>query len=126
MVIVVSGLPGSGKTFFASALARHLNYLHLNTDIIRKSMSGTVDYSAEGRKKIYEVMLEETGMMLENQNNVILDGTFLKQEQRNSITRLVKQHNQEVRFILMEASGDETKKRVGKKRAYTDADFQVY
>lgn len=126
MVIVVTGLPGSGKTFFASALSRHLKCIHLNTDMIRKSLSEAADYSAEGRNKIYEIMLERTGAILQNRNNVILDGTFLKQDQRDMIVRLVKQHNQEVRFIKMEASEDEIKKRVEKKRTYTDADFQVY
>ena len=45
ILLVVFGLPGTGKTTFARALAARLGLPHFNTDIIRAEL---------GRKQQYE------------------------------------------------------------------------
>jgi len=35
MIIIVFGLPGSGKSYFASKLAERINARYINSDVIR-------------------------------------------------------------------------------------------
>lgn len=49
IVILVMGLPGSGKTTLAKKLAASLNAIHLNADTIRQSVSRDLGFSHEDR-----------------------------------------------------------------------------
>jgi predicted kinase len=126
MLIIVFGLPGSGKTFFASALSQALNCKHLNTDMIRKNASSPIDYSTEGRIKIYEKILIETEKLLKNKEEVIVDGTFFKKELRSRFEKIATRLNIPVQYIEIKADENTIQKRVSHKRENSDADFEVY
>lgn len=38
MLIIVTGLPGTGKTTFAEAFAQKGHFIHLNSDLIREAL----------------------------------------------------------------------------------------
>jgi len=45
MIIIVCGLPGSGKSFFAHRLAAKLDALHISSDKTRKEMKTLGHYT---------------------------------------------------------------------------------
>jgi adenylylsulfate kinase len=49
MKILVMGLPSSGKTTFATALARELSCVHFNADEIRKEINKDLGFSVADR-----------------------------------------------------------------------------
>jgi nucleoside-triphosphatase THEP1 len=49
MKILVMGLPGSGKTTLATALARELSCVHFNADEIRKEINKDLGFSVADR-----------------------------------------------------------------------------
>jgi len=49
MKILIMGLPGSGKTTLAVALARELRCVHFNADEIRKEINKDLGFSVEDR-----------------------------------------------------------------------------
>lgn len=126
MLIIVFGLPGTGKTFFASALAQALKCRHLNTDVLRKKVAKEMDYSEEGRMKIYERMLALSEEALNKKEDLILDGTFLKKELRDKFEKKGLEYNERVCFIEIKAEEGEVLNRVSKKRENTDAGVEVY
>lgn len=83
MIILMAGLPGSGKSSIARELSARLNGTILSKDIIRHTVfeSRDVEYSTEQDDFCMDVMLETAAYILRRHadRTVILDGrTFSK------------------------------------------------
>ena len=71
-IILIMGLPGSGKTTLANELAPMLNAKRLNADEVRKEANDW-DFSEEGRKRQSKRMAEFALKLKENGSIVIAD-----------------------------------------------------
>ena len=83
MIVIVFGLPGSGKSFFASRLAKIINADYLNSDRIRKEMFASRNYSEKEKAAVYSAMIEKTKVLANQKKNLVLDATFHKKETRD-------------------------------------------
>ena len=82
MVVIVFGLPGSGKSYFASRLAKKIEADYINSDRIRKEIFKKRTYSKEEKEAVYHKMLDTMKEDVDQNRNVILDATFHKKETR--------------------------------------------
>ena len=91
-LILVGGLPGTGKTTVASDLADSLGCVLLRSDRLRKESAG-VDpnggcrgdvglYTAERTQQTYRLMIERAHLLLGRGESVILDATWSSPEAR--------------------------------------------
>ena len=71
-IILIMGLPGSGKTTLAEELAPMLNAKRLNADEVRKEANDW-DFSEEGRTRQSKRMFEVALKLKNEGNNVIAD-----------------------------------------------------
>ena len=71
-IILIMGLPGSGKTTLANELAPMLNAKRLNADEVRKEANDW-DFSEEGRKRQSKRMAEFALKLKEDGNIVVAD-----------------------------------------------------
>jgi adenylylsulfate kinase len=71
-IILIMGLPGSGKTTLANELAILLEAKRLNADEVRKEANDW-DFSEEGRKRQSKRMAEFALKLKKEGNNVIAD-----------------------------------------------------
>ena len=71
-IILIMGLPGSGKTTLANALAPLLNAKRLNADEVRTSANDW-DFSEEGRTRQSKRMADLAKKLKESGNYVIAD-----------------------------------------------------
>jgi len=71
-IILIMGLPGSGKTTLAEELAPLLNAKRLNADEVRKEANDW-DFSEEGRKRQAKRMADFALRLKEDGNFVVAD-----------------------------------------------------
>jgi len=122
-VIIVFGLPGSGKSYFASRLAKKLEARYLNSDEIRMQMLQNRSYSQQEKIKVYDRMKNDMQTALAAGQDVVLDATFYKKKWREPFVQAAKCP---VRFIEIRADDDIVKERLAKKRAVSEADYNVH
>jgi hypothetical protein len=125
MVVIVFGLPGSGKSFFASRLAKKMKADYINSDRIRKEMFKKRTYSEEEKDAVYHKMLDTTKEDLGQNKNVILDATFHKKETRQPFMNVMEGKGG-IYFIEITAAESTTRERLKRERPYSEADFRVY
>ena len=71
-IILIMGLPGSGKTTLANELSKLIECKRLNADEIRKAVNDW-DFSEEGRKRQAKRMSDAALKIKNEGNNVIAD-----------------------------------------------------
>jgi predicted kinase len=125
MVVIVFGLPGSGKSYFAERLAKKLKADYVNSDRLRKEMIPVRSYSVEEKAAVYKAMREKMKKAENENRNIVLDATFYRNETRKLFTQEVKEKDG-VRFIEITAGENLTRLRLNKEREYSEADFEVY
>ncbi|MDX1666341.1 MAG: AAA family ATPase [Saprospiraceae bacterium] len=126
LAIGVFGLPGTGKTTFARRLADELEALHLNSDILRSEMDLRGRYDPETKARIYRELLDRCRRALRSGETVVVDATFYRESLRRDYEELVDEEGRELMWIELQASESTIRKRVETKRAYSEADFEVY
>lgn len=141
VLVFTCGLPGSGKSWAARALARSLNADVLRSDVIRKQLIGLKPhenaskvrpdaYSAPLTRQTYAAMLEQAKNSLNQGRSVIADATFATAALRQPFLALAQAAGVPWLVVQTVAPDDEIRKRMQIRAAdageVSDADYQVY
>lgn len=119
MLVIVCGLPGTGKSFVAKAVAERINARLLQTDAIRKEMFAKPEYTKEEKMKVYREMFARAK---NSKENIVLDAVFPYEELRKTASSI----SENAVIIETRCSEKTASKRLSGKRHLSDADFQVY
>jgi uncharacterized protein len=141
-LIAMCGLPGTGKSTLAGALARRLGMVHLSTDVTRKTRAGldptarpsedqtAALYSPETTRRTYAALRRQARTWLARGMSTILDGTYNDPRERALARDLARRSG--ARFILVETTcaEREVKSRLAMRAAdptaVSDASWDVY
>lgn len=126
MLIVVCGLPGSGKSFFARKLSERLDARYLNSDRAREAVEARGQYAFDDELAVYEQMAADAGSALRKGRDVVVDATFYRKEMRDifsTLSRLLHQPDACIRIVCDE---DLTRERLSRPRLDSRADFSIY
>ena len=104
MIIVMAGLPGTGKSAIAARLRRELPAAVIDKDRIRDALFAPdhIAYSTEQDDFCQSIMLEATAYLLnaDRRQHVILDGrTFSRQYQIASLDAFAVAHDTSLQII---------------------------
>ena len=127
MVIIVFGLPGAGKSFFAKALAEKVNGKHISSDQIRKRLFDKPSYSYNEKVVIYKQMFDLMCDYAYRKKHLILDGTFYSRNIRDQFIDKMKSYNLDLMFIEICADETTIKSRFNAPESgTTDANYDIY
>ena len=76
MIVIVFGLPGTGKSYFASRFAAMINADYINSDRVRKKLFVYRTYSIKEKLSVYYEMLAQMKEIVKQNKNLVLDATF--------------------------------------------------
>ena len=126
MIVLVFGLPATGKTTFCKSLKKELDARHLNTDRVREKIGLKGRYDASSKQKVYDALTDQAQKALQQGENVIIDGTFHKKERRQQVVDLSGKTGHRLYLIEMKARESTIRKQLQKSRTHSEADFEVY
>ncbi len=125
MIVIVCGLPGSGKSYFASRLAEKIDAEYVNSDRLRKEMFPARTYSEQEIAAVYNAMLQRMNEAIGDTKNLVIDATFHNSKIRQQFIAKAA-GKASMFFIEVKANEKIIKQRVAIKRLYSEADFEVY
>lgn len=126
MIIIVMGLPGSGKSYFAEKLAKMLNAKYLSSDRVRNVINMKGKYSLSEKMHVYQWLADLTEGALEEYSKVVIDASFYLNQTRDLFLQIAQRHQVPIQFILIETPLYLLKKRLEKPRKDSEADYLVY
>lgn len=126
MIVLIAGLPGSGKSYFASKLAARISGLYISSDKVRKALDALSKYALSDRMAVYVEMVKMANGFLKEHRVVVVDATFYHRSMRNLFYKLARKHASKICLILVKANEALIKDRLSKPRQDSEADFKVY
>lgn len=126
-VVVVCGLPGVGKTTVSQYLADQLDAVRLRTDTVRKDIIDNPTYSDEETRRTYSALFKRTKASLADDRDVVLDGTFKRQWQRQQLQDEIAGDNVTIFILKVECADEVVRARIrSRTNDASDADYQIY
>jgi len=129
-LIVVSGLPGTGKSYFSKRLADRLPFLVLESDALRKTLFSPPSYSPQESTQLFQTIHRLVRDLLNKGIPLILDATNLSERAREQLYSIADQLGVKLVLVRVEAPPEvvyqRLKGRVRDAENNSDADWEVY
>lgn len=137
-LILVGGLPGTGKSTLANALAQHAGFRAIRSDVVRKELAGVGGvgcraefgqgiYTTEWTKLTYAECLRQSEELLFSGERVLVDANFREESQRRTFLDSAQRWGVPTLFLLCETGPEVAQRRLAERRGdASDADWSVY
>jgi hypothetical protein len=130
--VIVSGLPGTGKSHFSRKLAKRMPSVILESDALRKRMYPSPTYSAQESHRLFDACHRLIEELLDSGITVILDATNLVEQHRERLYHISQRLKAKLIIVRVEAPREIALQRLqGRSRGIdpgdnSDADSGVY
>jgi predicted kinase len=128
--IVVSGLPGTGKSYFCNKLAERLPLVILESDVLRKVLFSPPSYSLAESSRLFRATHRLIERLLERGISLVLDATNLSERYRERLYSIADHLDARLILVRVEAPPEVVQKRLegrrGKGVSTSDADWEIY
>lgn len=138
-LILVGGLPGTGKSTLARSLGKHAGLETLSSDITRKRLAGLEPetpaaaafgagiYSDEWNERTYAALRSEAETRLRRGERVLVDASFREDARRCEFVQLAARLRVRTVFLALDAPGERVRERIlARDSGPSDADVDVY
>ena len=128
--LVVSGLPGTGKSYFPNKLAERLPILVLESDALRKILFSSPSYTPHESSRLFKAIHALIKKLLGKGISVILDATNLSERYREHLYSIADHLGSNLILVRVEAPPELVRKRLNLRRDdggnKADADWETY
>jgi len=128
--IAVSGLPGTGKSYFSNQLAKRLPFAILESDALRKALFSSPSYNPQESSRLFRAIHHLIERLLKKGVSLILDATNLSELYREYLYNIADRLGVKLVLVRVEAPPqvvyERLKNRQGNPQNNSDADWTVY
>jgi len=130
--IIMSGLPGTGKSYFSRKLVERLPCAILESDMLRKILFPSPSYSAQESQRLFSAIHLLISELLNKGIPVLLDATNLAEGRRELLYHIADRARAKLIIVRVEAPVEIVRKRLQARfenpspEDMSDADFKVY
>jgi len=138
-LVLVGGLPGTGKSTLAQGLAERVDFRLIRSDLVRKELAGLPAqdsarcsfaegiYAPAWTERTYAECLCRAEKLLFEGKRVIVDASFGEEKRRRAFLDAAAQLAVPVVFLLCQAEAEVARRRLECRRGdASDADWSVY
>ena len=131
-LVILCGLPGTGKSHFARELARRAPFVWLNSDRTRKLLVDRPSYSRREHRRVFSAMHVLTKGYLRDGYSVVFDATNLNENVRRPLYESANEVGVEPLIIRFTAPSDLVHRRLINRAegvgeaSQSDATWEVY
>ena len=132
VLVVVSGLPGTGKSHFSRRLVSQEPLLVMESDVLRKVLFPDPKYTASESKRLFRACYSLIDDLLGHEVPILLDATNLVESHRERLYSIVARRGGRLILVYLKAPPDVVYERLKCRSNGVDpednsgADWQVY
>ena len=132
ILIILSGLPGTGKSHLANIIADSLPITIIETDFIRRTLFKNPEYAGTENATVFSVCHALIEELLLSNISVLLDATNLLRKNRKRLYRIAENSDANVLLVALTAPEDIVRDRLALRTSKPDpknnssADMSVY
>ena len=132
ILVVLCGLPGSGKSYFGRRLVQRVPLLVLESDVLRKVLFPTPTYTAYESQRFFDAYHALTADLLGTGTPVLLDATNLIEYHREKLYKIADRRGAKLILIYTTAPESLVYERLTARsvdldsESHSEADWTVY
>lgn len=130
VLVLVSGLPGTGKTYFSKELSKRLPFVTLGSDSLRRVLNPNPTHNKSESVRLFSAIHSICERLLREGRSVIVDATNLTEKHRQYFYDISDRTGVKIIIVQITASPLVVKERLEKRGKETgnnsDADWKVY
>ena len=112
VLILVSGLPGTGKSYFSHRLLERFPLAILETDALRRVLFSRPSYSAQESSRLFTACHRLIKELLSRSIAVLLDATNLVEVHRERLYHIADRVGAKLIIVRVEAPADQVRRRL--------------
>ncbi|MCA9933851.1 MAG: ATP-binding protein [Anaerolineales bacterium] len=132
-LLLMAGLPGSGKSSIVQEVHPMLSFVLISTDWVRVQLHNRPVYTATEMEKVYDISYQLIVRRLKRGQRVVFDASNYLAARRERVVRLAKECGAPVAVALVQAAQETIRKRLLQRMSgerqkidLSDADWSVY
>ena len=111
-LVLVTGLPGSGKSYFSRELCSRYPLAYLNSDALRKALFPKPAHDAAENERLFAAVHTLLERLLARGVSAVLDATSLKEEHRRRLYEIAEEAGARLVIVQTEAPPEVARERL--------------